>query len=326
MLKSRGPPPESRCQVLSLNKSFSTLDHVGIVVENLDMAVKHFEYLGIGPFVSLTCNTAITHDKSDGHSTYDRSVSETRQAALGPANIQLIQPSSKNSFWREFLETKGEGIAHMSFVVDNIEREEEILVRNGLVSVYHDKFQEGGGVAGFETRLFGGTLMELVQLEPESHFGGERARVPYSGFHHVGFVVRDMDAIVRYYESLGFGPFKPLNLRGERTEASQYGKPVSNRKLRNSGTHIGSTKVELEFLQPVENAPVQEEFLNRRGEGANHLGFKVADVDSEAAKLETKGFRAIYTTTFSSGTKSKYLDVGKTGGLLFEFWQPPTNT
>jgi len=140
----------------------------------------------------------------------------------------------------------------------------------------------------------------------------------------VGYVVADLDAAVRFYEGLGLGPFKQPNLPGVRTQATQYGRPVTNRKLRNMGTHIGTTRIELEFLQPVENAPIQEEFLKRRGEGANHFGFKVADVDAEAAKLERKGFKAIYTVTFSSGIKCKYLDTDKLGGVLFEFWQPPT--
>ena len=34
---------------------------------------------------------------------------------------------------------------------------------------------------------------------------------PFSKAEHIGVVVRNMDRAVEYYESLGIGPFKPLN-------------------------------------------------------------------------------------------------------------------
>src|SRR5437899_3191768 len=99
--------------------------------------------------------------------------------------------------------------------------------------------------------------MELSKYPQEAVGIGARTGPPYSYIHHVGFVTGDLDATVKYYEGLGFGPFTPLKLSGDRTERAMYGRPTSFR-LRNSGTHIGATKIELEFLQPLESSPVQE--------------------------------------------------------------------
>jgi len=94
--------------------------------------------------------------------------------------------------------------------------------------------------------------------------------------------------------------------------------------VRNAGCHIGTSPVELEFLQPLENAPLQESFLSTRGEGANHWGFKVADVDGEAAHMQKAGFEVVLSVSFTSGTKAKYLDTSGIGGVIVEFWQPPS--
>lgn len=145
-------------------------------------------------------------------------------------------------------------------------------------------------------------------------------KLPFSNLHHIGIVVKDMDKAIEYYESLGIGPFKPLTISGDNIEQSAYGKPT-NRKLKNMGTHVGP--VELEVIQPVEDAAVQEDFLKRRGEGVNHIGFKVKDFDSVRAELEKKGFKAIQTRSTTSGMKSAYFDTDKVGGVQIEIWQPP---
>jgi methylmalonyl-CoA/ethylmalonyl-CoA epimerase len=296
--------------------TFSKLDHVGVVVENMERAVAHYEPLGIGPFARLNANV-LRRTK-----TGDRL--KTMRAAFGSVGLELIDPGSGESIWRQFLDQKGEGIVHLGFEVGEIDEEETRMVNGGFRLLYKNRFEGGGGVSGLDTRELGGVIMELVKYPPGAISTGVFANEPYSRLHHVGYVVKDLDKAVGFYEGLGFGPFKQPNLPGVRTEASQYGKPVSNRRLRNMGTHIGPTKIELEFLQPVENAPIQEEFLKKRGDGANHFGFKVADVDAESAKLEHKGFRAVYTVTFSSGIKCKYLATDSIGGVLFEFWQPPS--
>ena len=122
---------------------------------------------------------------------------------------------------------------------------------------------------------------------------------PFLDIHHVGAVVRDLEKAIEYYESLGIGPFKILKLPGIITEQTMNGKPVEF-QLRNAVVRLGP--VELELIQPIENAVLQEDFLESRGEGINHLGFKVDDFDKERAKLEEKGLDVIYPPIVLKGT------------------------
>jgi methylmalonyl-CoA/ethylmalonyl-CoA epimerase len=294
-----------------LNKdTFSRLDNIGVVVSDLDAAVAHFQSFGIGPFQ----NIPEEYLRAGG-------IAKTSRAMIGEVDLELMQPGPRDSIWRRFLD-KGDGICHLGFGVGDLQAEVERCTQAGLAPLYKCEF-EGGGLVGFDAREHGGAILELSKYPPGLLGSQSITGAPYAYIHHVGFVLKDLDAAVSYYQTLGFGPFGPLKLSGERIERTQYGKPTPYR-LKNAGTHIGTSKVELEFLQPLESAPLQEDFLLRRGEGANHLGFKVSDVDSETAKLKEKGFDVVLTVAFTSGTKCKYLDTRRRGGLLVEFWQPPS--
>jgi len=139
--------------------------------------------------------------------------------------------------------------------------------------------------------------------------------------HHIGVVVRDIDQAIKYYESLGIGPFKFMSIPGEVTEQTVYGKPTDF-VLKGAVAKMGT--VEIELIQPVENAPIQVDFLESRGEGINHVGFKVDDVDKVRAEMVNKGFNAIQDRRRTSGIVTAYFDTDRVGGVIFEFWQPPT--
>jgi catechol 2,3-dioxygenase-like lactoylglutathione lyase family enzyme len=292
---------------------FSKLENVGVVVANADVAANYWESFGVGPFREVPGNLLRA---PDGMRTF--------RAMIGEVGLELIEPGGGESLWRRTLDEKGEGIVHLGFAVSDLEAGRKWGEGSGLKTLYARDFS-GGGLIGFDARVHGGVVIELSKYPPGAFGADPRTGAPYAFIHHVGFVTGDIDGTVKYYEGLGFGPFAPLKLQGERIERTMYGKPTPYR-LKNSGTHIGATKVELEFLQPLESAPVQENFLVKRGEGANHFGFKVGDADAEAAKLSEKGFDIIMTVAFTSGTKCKYVDTSAHGGLLVEFWEPPKIT
>jgi hypothetical protein len=61
--------------------------------------------------------------------------------SLGSARLELIQPLEGKSIWSEFLETKGEGIQHIAFMVSNwdemepkLQAESANIVADGIIS------------------------------------------------------------------------------------------------------------------------------------------------------------------------------------------------
>jgi methylmalonyl-CoA/ethylmalonyl-CoA epimerase len=145
----------------------------------------------------------------------------------------------------------------------------------------------------------------------------ETKRLPFSRIDQVGVIVKDMSKAIEYYEALGIGPFKPLNVI--RTERKLYGKVVHDVKNIVMVAQMG--QVELELVQPVSGESLQMEFLKRRGEGINHLCFFVDDLDKEVANLVNRGFKLMASLKYLGGGGTAWFDTDEVGGVLFELAQ-----
>ena len=139
---------------------------------------------------------------------------------------------------------------------------------------------------------------------------------PFSKIVQVGVVVRDLDKTVEYYESLGIGPFRELTLDAL-TDKTQYGKPLDF-KIRASIAKLGP--IDIELIQPIKDAPLQQDFLDTKGEGINHVCFQVDDIDKEEANLVEKGLKVVQSVRRPTGGSS-YFDTREVGGVLFELVQ-----
>jgi catechol 2,3-dioxygenase-like lactoylglutathione lyase family enzyme len=151
----------------------------------------------------------------------------------------------------------------------------------------------------------------------------EAEKSPFSKVNQIGVVVRDMDRAVEYYQSLGIGPFEPLqNVIFVYKEVLGKAIDPDSIKLKIRIAKVGP--VDLELIQPIEGESLWKEFLETRGEGINHLGFLVEDIDKEEAKLVAKGFTVLYRSRFKNGGGATYFDTGKIGGVLLELmkWPP----
>ena len=148
-------------------KLFSKVDQIGVVVRDMDKAVEYYQSLGIGPFEPLPKSDAVER-KYFGKPIDPTSVKLKIQVAqMGPVQLELIQPIEGDSVFMDFLKTKGEGINHLAFWVDDIDKEEARLVEKGLPLLYRSRFRKGGGAAHFDTRKIGGFFIELIQWAPE---------------------------------------------------------------------------------------------------------------------------------------------------------------
>jgi len=140
---------------------FAKVDQVGIIVKDINEAVKYYESLGIGPFETLKGITVIER-KVYGRVAEDVSLN-VRIAQAGPLQIELIQPSGGKSPWKDFLDTKGEGINHLGFFIDDIEKETAKLEEKGFKVLCSSRFENGGGAVYFDIDRVGGVLFELIQ-------------------------------------------------------------------------------------------------------------------------------------------------------------------
>jgi methylmalonyl-CoA/ethylmalonyl-CoA epimerase len=137
--------------------------HVCLVVKDMNKAIKHFESLGVGPFPPLIGGKEgmpLTEQTYRGKtSEYDMDLRLCR-GGMGGMDIELIQSLKGRSIYDEFLEEKGEGMHHVCYNVDNLEKEIADMKKAGF------KVIQTGGIAAvkwayFDTDKVGGMITEL---------------------------------------------------------------------------------------------------------------------------------------------------------------------
>lgn len=83
----------------------------------------------------------------------------------GPNKIELLQATNGNSPIAKFIEKKGEGIHHIAFAVDNIEKEIRRLTKEGFEMIH--KVPKRGAdnklIAFLHPKSTNGVLVELCQ-------------------------------------------------------------------------------------------------------------------------------------------------------------------
>jgi methylmalonyl-CoA/ethylmalonyl-CoA epimerase len=139
------------------------LVQVGFVVRDMDQAVKRFSALGFGPFapMPLPPGTKAWFREQPNDARVD-----LKTVTIGNVALELLHPVSGQSPHKEFLDSKGEGIHHVMFAVDDLGYEIERLTKLGATILFRVSFgnDDRGGVVYLD---FGtsGLVLELIQKQ-----------------------------------------------------------------------------------------------------------------------------------------------------------------
>lgn len=124
---------------------------------------------------------------------------------------------------------------------------------------------------------------------------------------HIGIAVSDLDEALKLY-------CDTLGLKVEKTE--DFG------GMKIAFIPIGDT--EFELLQPTDPDGALAKFLEKRGEGIQHLALRVDDVEKSLEELKAKGLRVIdeKPRPGAGGASIAFFHPKSTGGVLLEICQP----
>lgn len=148
-----------------------TLDQVGIVVRDVEAAVRAFEsILGIGPFWIIDWPIPGIDPEATYYGKPGRWRMREAFAQIGQIQLELIQPLDGHSVFQDFLETHGPGLHHIRLLTDDFEGDTAALQKAGIAMI-----SSGTGVhigsqwAYFDTReILEGVLIELRKRLNES--------------------------------------------------------------------------------------------------------------------------------------------------------------
>lgn len=92
------------------------LYQIGVVVRDIDEGMAHYRQLfGLGPFWKLDTNYRARYCNWEG-----TVANRNAFARWGQLWLEMVAPDEGNSNAREWLETRGEGIFHLGFSVDDV--------------------------------------------------------------------------------------------------------------------------------------------------------------------------------------------------------------
>ncbi len=143
---------------------------------------------------------------------------------------------------------------------------------------------------------------------------------PFSKLHHLSVVVRNMDEAIKFYESIGIGPFEdypPLTEYVKLKVQDETG--FLNLKFKIA--RVGDIQIQL--CQPGEGKSLYKDFLEKKGEGVYHLGFVVDDVDSSEGELRKLGLKVLSSGRREDGSGFSYMDTAEKAGVTLLIRQSP---
>jgi catechol 2,3-dioxygenase-like lactoylglutathione lyase family enzyme len=144
--------------------AFSQLHHISIVVRDIDAAVSFYESIGVGPFVDYPpMGEYVKIEVPDEDGFYNLKI---KCAQIGAIQLQLVQPGQGDSLYKDYLENRGEGVYHLGFAVDNIERSEAGVKAMGLDVISKGRRTNGSGFSYLDTVEKGGVTLLIRQNPP----------------------------------------------------------------------------------------------------------------------------------------------------------------
>ncbi len=153
--------------------------------------------------------------------------------------------------------------------------------------------------------------------------------IPESGLGRIGqlgIVVRDIQASMEHYwRDLGIGPWKVYtNGSPPLRNVTYYGRPASYR-VRVALAHTESMVFEL--IQYLEGDSIHRDFLAAQGEGIEHVGIYVPNLDEPLSRLRSQGLTVLQSAdglgAIGDG-RYAYLDTRSTLGTVLELIQAPS--
>ena len=134
----------------------------------------------------------------------------------------------------------------------------------------------------------------------------------------VAIVVKDIEASSKRWAELLGMPMPEIRTTrpGNEVDVIYRGKP-SNGQVKLSFFILGDVVIEL--LEPITEGTAWKEFLDEKGEGVQHIGFKVVDKDKTMQELKNAGYPIIHQGRYDSDDGTYiYYDTQDALGVVVE--------
>jgi catechol 2,3-dioxygenase-like lactoylglutathione lyase family enzyme len=320
-------PPEAPALDPSL---YHHVAQVTWVVADVDRVADYWQHLGIH---DIHRDGAVNFPNLTHQGKPDPASVKQITAQVDALEIRWIQPVKGGKFWQESLQKRGDGIRVVSYSVRSSQEFDDQIkyfASKGVGVLAENSWQGHAGKGRFAyldtTAQGGGNTIGLID-DPDARAHAPAPSTannyPVGKMTHFAWVVNDVRQVDAYYTGLGFKPFSAIdhNISLDRIYRGQPG--VYEMWL--GWDRTGDAP--FEWVQQITGPDVYVEYQKAHGEGFNHLGVNVTDMD-EAIKLMTdRGAPptqlAAWKTAKGNKGRAVYLDTDPHGGVTLELIYSP---
>ncbi|MHC9297098.1 methylmalonyl-CoA epimerase [Mycobacterium sp. LTG2003] len=139
----------------------TAIDHVGIAVPDLDVAIKWYhDHLGM----------IVLHEEVNEEQGVREAMLSVRGAPKGSAQIQLMSPLDETSTIAKFMDKRGPGLQQLAYRTSDIDTLSERLRADGVRLLYDAprKGTANSRINFIHPKDAGGVLVELVEPATDS--------------------------------------------------------------------------------------------------------------------------------------------------------------
>ncbi len=288
----------------------SRLCDIGIVAGDMNKTVKRLETLGIGPFLPPKADPG-----TEGMYFRSKPLKGDFRAIIahaGDADIEVFEVHSKPNPWEQLIKTRGEGIHHLGFHIEDVEKEVNRLTKRGAEVILTGRGR-GKLEAAYVDLKAANIVIELMNYpKPEQRPPADMA---FAKPWDVAVLVKDLDKAMERIETLGIGQVIRGGGPPEGAEGLFYRGKLLTSDFKARLIRIGN--MQMEFIQPDNKPNPWSEFLKTKGEGFHHVGFRVDDVEAEINRLTGLGAEVPFYGKINGKIGAAYVDL-KTANLIVE--------
>lgn len=223
---------------------------------------------------------------------------------LGNFAVQMIQPDAGDPVYDAFLAHHGDGIFALLFVApDRRQLEQETARLGGLgVRVLRTLDVDSAHYVFLDTEPDGKYVLALVS-RPQGQTLAGPAKVT-----HAGLVIRKAAPVSEFWRRLGFPEMSLANATA-REDGRYHGKPLLLPFVVGWQNYSHPT---FEWIIPPQDPPnCYDDFLRAHGEGVQHLGVPVDNLESALERYAKLGWTPVQSGAWG--------DVGKPGSGRYAY-------
>ena len=302
-----------------MDPAFKEVYQILWVVENLKSVDKGWNEIGFSQVEELKRVKLVSHGLKDDKGTIKASI-----AHLGGTRALWIQPVSGETIFSRYLSKNGEGaiaLIHKVKDQDQLNQLTQQLARVNIGKIATYTLETKTGVLKYtimDTKEHGKYYLGFV-IDERSNTnilsGENQLKMKFSQY---AFAINKEDQVSSFWEKAGL---PALDITHGAVHDMEYFGRSADFDMKLGWQRHGN--IVYEWCIPIKPPTVYADHIRMHGEGIQHLGYQVSDIDEAIQFFENIGYKVSMSGGW--GEKGKkgsgrfaYIDLSKIGGMTIE--------